>query len=369
MSLARRRARPHDACPPRARWPGARRARARRARTPATTSTAAATERTWRWARWSRSSGRRSCDALGRPTSSPGSGRRRPAPRGHHRDAGRALRRRATATSGCAELRRTSTPASSRCSTSTRPRCARAGTPSSSSRRATRCCARWPRPSASRRRPPSIRRAAPRLGRAHGRGARARLATPRTRSRRCAADGRPRVTRRAHAPPPRVRRGRRAGADPRRARREASTRWARLMIRSSTSRFAEIEGDAGRHARWCCSSGKPDNFIAGADIKDFTAIRSAIEGETLSRSGQAILDRLEALRLPGGRRHPRRLPRRRPGDRARLPLPRRHRRPEDRAGPARGEAGAHPGRGRHAAAAAARRPRDRARPDPHRAQR
>ena len=45
-------------------------------------------------------------------------------------------------------------------------------------------------------------------------------------------------------------------------------------------------------------SGKPDNFIGGADIKDFTAIQSALEGETLSRSGQAMLDRLEAARVP-----------------------------------------------------------------------
>ena len=45
-------------------------------------------------------------------------------------------------------------------------------------------------------------------------------------------------------------------------------------------------------------SAKPDNFIAGADIKDFLAIKSALEGETLSRSGQALLDRLEALPIP-----------------------------------------------------------------------
>ena len=45
-------------------------------------------------------------------------------------------------------------------------------------------------------------------------------------------------------------------------------------------------------------SGKPDNFIAGADIKDFTRIRSAEEGEALSRQGQALLDRLAALRVP-----------------------------------------------------------------------
>jgi 3-hydroxyacyl-CoA dehydrogenase/enoyl-CoA hydratase/3-hydroxybutyryl-CoA epimerase len=45
-------------------------------------------------------------------------------------------------------------------------------------------------------------------------------------------------------------------------------------------------------------SGKPDNFIAGADIKDFGQIRSALEGETLSRTGQAILDGVAALSKP-----------------------------------------------------------------------
>jgi 3-hydroxyacyl-CoA dehydrogenase/enoyl-CoA hydratase/3-hydroxybutyryl-CoA epimerase len=45
-------------------------------------------------------------------------------------------------------------------------------------------------------------------------------------------------------------------------------------------------------------SGKPDSFIAGADIKDFVAIRSALEGEKLSRAGQSLLDRLEDLPMP-----------------------------------------------------------------------
>ena len=45
-------------------------------------------------------------------------------------------------------------------------------------------------------------------------------------------------------------------------------------------------------------SGKPDNFVAGADIKDFLTIQSALEGETLSRTGHALLDRLEALPMP-----------------------------------------------------------------------
>ena len=45
-------------------------------------------------------------------------------------------------------------------------------------------------------------------------------------------------------------------------------------------------------------SGKADNFIAGADIKDFNAIRSSLEGETLSRQGQAVIDRLAAVKVP-----------------------------------------------------------------------
>ncbi|MGE0454438.1 MAG: fatty acid oxidation complex subunit alpha FadJ [Vicinamibacteria bacterium] len=45
-------------------------------------------------------------------------------------------------------------------------------------------------------------------------------------------------------------------------------------------------------------SGKPDGFIAGADIKDFLGVKSALEGETLSRGGQAILSRLEELPFP-----------------------------------------------------------------------
>ncbi len=45
-------------------------------------------------------------------------------------------------------------------------------------------------------------------------------------------------------------------------------------------------------------SGKPDNFIAGADIHDFTRIRSAEEGEALSRAAHAILARVEECRVP-----------------------------------------------------------------------
>ena len=67
-------------------------------------------------------------------------------------------------------------------------------------------------------------------------------------------------------------------------------------------RVRRAAGRGWRRAPTCAGvvlrSGKPDGFIAGADIKDFTAIRSALEAETLSREGQALLDRLEALPVP-----------------------------------------------------------------------
>ncbi|HEX9186424.1 MAG TPA: enoyl-CoA hydratase-related protein, partial [Vicinamibacteria bacterium] len=59
----------------------------------------------------------------------------------------------------------------------------------------------------------------------------------------------------------------------------------------------EVEKDGGVRAV-VVRSGKPDSFVAGADIKDFTRIRSSEEGEALSRAGQAILDRVEGCRVP-----------------------------------------------------------------------
>ena len=45
-------------------------------------------------------------------------------------------------------------------------------------------------------------------------------------------------------------------------------------------------------------SGKPDIFIAGADIEEFLEIRTEAEAERLSRDGQAMLDRLATMRVP-----------------------------------------------------------------------
>jgi 3-hydroxyacyl-CoA dehydrogenase/enoyl-CoA hydratase/3-hydroxybutyryl-CoA epimerase len=45
-------------------------------------------------------------------------------------------------------------------------------------------------------------------------------------------------------------------------------------------------------------SGKPDGFIAGADIEQFPQLKTAADAERISRLGQDLLGRLEKLRLP-----------------------------------------------------------------------
>ncbi|MDP9204018.1 MAG: fatty acid oxidation complex subunit alpha FadJ [Gemmatimonadota bacterium] len=45
-------------------------------------------------------------------------------------------------------------------------------------------------------------------------------------------------------------------------------------------------------------SGKPDVWIAGADIEEFLELKTATDAERLSRDGQMLLDSLEQLRIP-----------------------------------------------------------------------
>ncbi|HEV7994254.1 MAG TPA: fatty acid oxidation complex subunit alpha FadJ [Gemmatimonadaceae bacterium] len=45
-------------------------------------------------------------------------------------------------------------------------------------------------------------------------------------------------------------------------------------------------------------SGKPDTWIAGADIDEFLSLSSSADAEALIRGGQALLARLESLRVP-----------------------------------------------------------------------
>ncbi|MBI4510099.1 MAG: fatty acid oxidation complex subunit alpha FadJ [Deltaproteobacteria bacterium] len=46
------------------------------------------------------------------------------------------------------------------------------------------------------------------------------------------------------------------------------------------------------------ASGKPDSFLAGADVTMLKGLRNAKEAEELSRSGQRVFDRLEGLPIP-----------------------------------------------------------------------
>ena len=71
----------------------------------------------------------------------------------------------------------------------------------------------------------------------------------------------------------------------------------RAMIAEFETLLAEVEEDLSIRAV-VLRSGKPDNFIAGADINDFTRIGSAEEGEALSRSAHAIFGRVEKARVP-----------------------------------------------------------------------
>jgi 3-hydroxyacyl-CoA dehydrogenase/enoyl-CoA hydratase/3-hydroxybutyryl-CoA epimerase len=61
--------------------------------------------------------------------------------------------------------------------------------------------------------------------------------------------------------------------------------------------FQRLESDEAIRAA-VLISGKPDTFIAGADIEEFLEWKTAAQAESASREGHALLDRLEALRTP-----------------------------------------------------------------------
>jgi 3-hydroxyacyl-CoA dehydrogenase/enoyl-CoA hydratase/3-hydroxybutyryl-CoA epimerase len=61
--------------------------------------------------------------------------------------------------------------------------------------------------------------------------------------------------------------------------------------------FNELEADQSIRAA-VLMSGKPDSFIAGADIEEFLEWRTAAQAESVSREGHALLERLENLRTP-----------------------------------------------------------------------
>lgn len=61
--------------------------------------------------------------------------------------------------------------------------------------------------------------------------------------------------------------------------------------------FDHLESDREIRAA-ILTSGKPENFVAGADIEEFLEWTSAADAELASHNGHALLDRLERLRVP-----------------------------------------------------------------------
>jgi 3-hydroxyacyl-CoA dehydrogenase/enoyl-CoA hydratase/3-hydroxybutyryl-CoA epimerase len=60
---------------------------------------------------------------------------------------------------------------------------------------------------------------------------------------------------------------------------------------------SQLERDTTVHGA-VLISGKPDVWIAGADIEEFLELKTAADAERLSRDGQMLLDSLERLRIP-----------------------------------------------------------------------
>ncbi len=72
---------------------------------------------------------------------------------------------------------------------------------------------------------------------------------------------------------------------------------SKSMIAEFSALLDEAEADPSVRAV-VVRSGKPEGFIAGADIKDFRGLRSAEEAEALSRAGQTLFDRVASARIP-----------------------------------------------------------------------
>ena len=68
------------------------------------------------------------------------------------------------------------------------------------------------------------------------------------------------------------------------------------VVRELAELMNGIEADVPRAL--IVYSAKPSGFVAGADIKDFTTLKTPDEAFTLIRAGQEVFDRIEALRCP-----------------------------------------------------------------------
>jgi 3-hydroxyacyl-CoA dehydrogenase / enoyl-CoA hydratase / 3-hydroxybutyryl-CoA epimerase len=73
--------------------------------------------------------------------------------------------------------------------------------------------------------------------------------------------------------------------------------FARAVREEFVTVLERLERDQGIRAA-IVRSGKPDVWVAGADIEEFLEIETASQAEAMSRDGHALLDRLEKLRTP-----------------------------------------------------------------------
>ncbi|MGH7730629.1 MAG: 3-hydroxyacyl-CoA dehydrogenase NAD-binding domain-containing protein, partial [Candidatus Eiseniibacteriota bacterium] len=78
---------------------------------------------------------------------------------------------------------------------------------------------------------------------------------------------------------------------------EPVNKISRLVKDEFIATFATLERDPAVKAV-AFFSGKPDNFIAGADIEEFVRLTSAAEAERLSAEGQELLDRVARFPKP-----------------------------------------------------------------------
>ena len=78
---------------------------------------------------------------------------------------------------------------------------------------------------------------------------------------------------------------------------ESVNKLSRAVKDEFIALLSRMEQDTSVHAA-VLISGKPDVWIAGADIEEFLQLKTANDAERLSRDGQMLLDSVERLRTP-----------------------------------------------------------------------
>ena len=78
---------------------------------------------------------------------------------------------------------------------------------------------------------------------------------------------------------------------------ESVNKLSRAVKDEFVALVSPLERDTTVHAA-VLISGKPDVWIAGADIEEFQELKTAADAERLSRDGQMLLDSLERMRVP-----------------------------------------------------------------------